>query len=74
MTRAYITIDTRELASVSDAELFGRLASRLPFAMEPAQRAAWEYQIAHLREVAADLPPAHFFMEFLIPRMGRRVV
>lgn len=72
MTRAYITINTRELASVSDAELFGRLASRLPFAMEPAQRAAWEYQIAHLREVAADLPPAQFFMEFLIPRMGRR--
>ena len=72
MNRAYIAIDTRELASVSDAELFGRLASRLPFAMEPAQRAAWEYQISHMREVAIDLPPAHFFMEFLIPRMGRR--
>lgn len=72
MNRAYISIDTRELASVSDAEMFGRLASCLPFAMEPAQRAAWEYQISHLRHVAADLPPAHFFMEFLIPRMGRR--
>lgn len=72
MNRAYIAIETRELDSVSNAELFGRLASRLPFAMEPAQRAAWEYQIGHLREVAADLPPAHFFMEFLIPRMGRR--
>lgn len=72
MNRAYISIDTHELSSLSDAELLGRLASRLPFAMEPSQRAAWEYQIRHLREVAAELPPAHFFMEFLIPRMGRR--
>lgn len=72
MNRAYIAIDTLELETVSDAELLGRLASRLPFAMEPSQRSAWEYQIGHLRKVAADLPPAHFFMEFLIPRMGRR--
>lgn len=34
---------------------------------------AWEYQITHLRELAEDLPDAHFFLEFLIPRMGRRV-
>jgi len=72
MNRAYISIDTGKLRSLSDAELLGRLASRLPFAMEPSQRAAWEYQIRHLRQVASELPPAHFFMEFLIPRMGRR--
>ena len=72
MNRAYVSIDTRELVLVSDAELLGQLALRLPFALEPTQRAAWEYQITHLREVAVELPPAHFFMEFLIPRMGRR--
>ena len=52
--------------------LFGKLAARLPFALEPAQRTAWEFQIQHLRELAAQLPDAHFFLEFLIPRMGRR--
>ena len=72
MNRAYVTIDTGDLTAISDAELLGRLASRLPFAMEPSQRSAWEYQINHLREIAAGLPPARFFMEFLIPRMGRR--
>lgn len=46
--------------------------SHLPFALEPSQRAAWNYQIQHLRELARELPDAHAFMEFLIPRMGRR--
>ena len=72
MNRSYISIAAADVAQARDAELFGQLASRLPFALEPAQRSAWEYQIAHLRELAVDIPRAHFFMEFLIPRMGRR--
>lgn len=72
MNRSYVAIAAADVAQTSNAELFGQLASRLPFALEPAQRSAWEYQIAHLRELATELPGAHFFMEFLIPRMGRR--
>lgn len=72
MSRAYVSLGTADLSHVTDAELLGRLASKLPFSLEPAQRAAWEYQVDHLRHLAAELPPAHFFMEFLIPRMGRR--
>lgn len=72
MNRAYVSIATRELPHITDAELLGHLAARLPFALEPAQRAAWEFQIKHLRELACELPDAHYFMEFLIPRMGRR--
>jgi hypothetical protein len=72
MNRAYVSIAACSVDQTSDAELFGQLASRLPFALEPAQRAAWEYQIQHLRSLAIQLPAAHFFIEFLIPRMGRR--
>lgn len=72
MNRAYVSIAAQQVSQVSNAELFGQLATRLPFALEPAQRAAWEFQIEHLRELALALPDAHFFMEFLIPRMGRR--
>lgn len=72
MNRAYLSLCTHDVVTLSDAELFGRLASHLPFALEPAQRAAWNYQIKHLRELARELPDAHVFMEFLIPRMGRR--
>ena len=72
MHRAYLAIDADTLPGKSDSELLGELAGRLPFALEPAQRTAWIYQIRHLREIAGDLVGACFFMEFLIPRMGRR--
>lgn len=72
MDRAYISISPHGLASTSSDQLYGQLAGRLPFAVEPSQRAAWEFQIRHLRSFASDLPDAHFFLEFLIPRMGRR--
>jgi hypothetical protein len=42
------------------------------FADEPTQKAAWRAEIAHLQPIAARLPNAHFFLEFSIPRMGRR--
>ena len=72
MDRTYISISAQEVSAASNAELFGRLALKLPFAIEPAQRAAWGYQIGHLRVLAMELRSAQFFMEFLIPRMGRR--
>ncbi|WP_245829340.1 DUF2075 domain-containing protein [Novosphingobium mathurense] len=72
MDRAYLSLAAPEVDRTSDAEFFGHLASKLPFALDPKQSAAWTYQIAHLRSLAAALPEAHFCLEFLIPRMGRR--
>jgi hypothetical protein len=72
MERAYLSIAANDVAAQTDNDLFGRLARALTFAVEPTQKAAWLYQIAHLRSLSADLPNAHFYMEFLIPRMGRR--
>jgi hypothetical protein len=72
MQRYYLAISAAEVENASTDALFGQLASKLPFAVEPTQSAAWQYQIGHLRELATDLPDAHFFLEFLIPRMGRR--
>ena len=72
MDRAYVSIAASDVQISSDGELFGQLAAKLPFALEPNQKVAWEYQIRHLRQLAVALTGAHFFMEFLIPRMGRR--
>ncbi|OBX18820.1 hypothetical protein A9995_09660 [Erythrobacter sp. QSSC1-22B] len=72
MHRTFITLSASEVRTFSDAEIYGQLAGKLSFPIEPAQRSAWNYQIKHLRELARDLPDAHFSMEFLIPRMGRR--
>lgn len=72
MDRTYLAIAASAVQDANDNALFGELSRKLGFALEPAQAAAWEYQIKHLRELAAALPQAHFCMEFLIPRMGRR--
>lgn len=72
MRRAYTSMPAHEVPRRSDAEIYGQLALELPFAVEPSQRAAWEFQIRHLRSLARELPNAYFFLEFLIPRMGRR--
>lgn len=71
MYRTYLSIAAAAVPAFSDSHLFGLLAQKLPFAIEPTQSAAWQYQIRHLRELAPELPGAYFFMEFLIPRMGR---
>jgi len=72
MDRAYLSLPAANVLTMGDDALYGQLAKKLPFAVEPSQRAAWEYQIGHLRELAAALPTAYFLLEFLIPRMGRR--
>ena len=72
MHRAYLSLNASDAINRSENDLYGQLASKLPFAVEQAQRAAWIYQIRHLRQLATELPNAYFFFEFLIPRMGRR--
>ena len=71
--RAFLSIASHEVAHKNDAEMLGCLSKEMPFSLEKTQTHAWEYQIKHLRDLAADFPAAHFYMEFLIPRMGRRV-
>jgi hypothetical protein len=72
MERAYLSIAAADVPKSSDAALFGELTSRHRFDLDPGQSSAWKYQIAHLRALAEELPDTHFFIEFLIPRMGRR--
>jgi hypothetical protein len=72
MKRAYVSVSAADVPSRSDHDFLGRLTAGLPFSVEQTQRAAWDYQVQHLRAPAHDLPEAHFFLEFLIPRMGRR--
>jgi hypothetical protein len=72
MQRAWFDAPSAGFAAADPVAIFGALAQSLPFAMEPAQDAAWRFEIAHLQSIARLLPAAHFFLEFAIPRMGRR--
>ncbi len=73
MTRAYYSTSSAHLATAAPDAILGALARQLPFPVDPPQRAAWILEIAQMRALAVEFPEAHFFFEFAIPRMGRRV-
>lgn len=72
MKRAWADAPADLFAARSPQQLLGELTANTSFAAELAQIEAWKFTIGHLQAVAAALPDAHVFLEFAIPRMGRR--
>jgi len=52
MRRAYLSISALEVSHLTDSDLFGQLTGASPFAEEPLQIGAWQYQLRHFRELA----------------------
>ena len=58
---------------LTDPDLvLGTLVAHHDFDLEGAQRRAWQRQIRHLQKVVAEFGDGHLFLEFAIPRMGKR--
>jgi hypothetical protein len=72
MQRAWYQADAKTIAAADPLAILGALMRASSFPDEPTQKAAWQVEIDHLQPIAAALPNAHFFLEFSIPRMGRR--
>jgi hypothetical protein len=72
MKRAWADAPAEIFAALSQQQLLGELLTHTQFAAELSQIEAWKFTIRHLQALASALPSAHFFMEFAIPRMGRR--
>jgi len=72
MKRAWADAPAEIFAALHPDRLLGELAARTQFAAELAQIEAWKFTIRHLQSLAGALPGSHIFMEFAIPRMGRR--
>lgn len=72
MKRAWFDAPADVFAKAAPALILGHLTSATQFPAELAQIAAWQFSIRHLAGIAAQLPNAHVFLEFAIPRMGRR--
>lgn len=72
MQRAYHHANGAVFSTTNADQILGALTKALPFPVEPAQREAWLFEIGHLKKLGASLPEAHIFLEFAIPRMGRR--
>lgn len=52
--------------------ILGQLVVHHPFDVGSKQRDAWLHQIEDLKLLASAVPLSHFFLEFSIPRMGKR--
>jgi hypothetical protein len=72
MVRAYYANNASDFPQDESDAVLGRLVGQSPFEITPAQLHAWRREITFLRELAPHVPDAHFFLEFSIPRMGRR--
>ena len=72
-TRSYYGATIAEFLARIDLEsIFGTLAANCGFALQDTQRLAWQFQIEHLSKVLVGRAAGHLFMEFQIPRIGRR--
>jgi hypothetical protein len=72
ISRACYQAGTGEFLLTSPAAVLGELVAHHTFAVDENQRRAWQAEIEHLQQVATDLPNSFFFLEFAIPRMGKR--
>ena len=75
VTRAWYGAPIAQFLSASADHVLGALANgsgRANTSVEPAQSAAWLREIEILKDNLAGLT-GHIFLEFTIPRMGRRI-
>ncbi len=70
--RAWYSATVPEFLGTSPVEIVGRLVGNSDFAVLPTQRDAWLQQIHLLGEALRGIDGS-LFLEFSIPRMGRRI-
>ncbi len=71
--RAYYSDSIPAFLATSQSQILGELATRHQFALDILQRNAWIEEIANLQTYLHNLGHGHIFLEFAIPRMGKRV-
>ena len=71
--RAYYTASANLFVKQAPATILGELVAHHTFDVDLNQRGAWQAEITHLQQVVRPYPNAHVFLEFAIPRMGKRV-
>lgn len=72
MNRSYYSAPTVDFVRESPDTIFGGLSTNYDFPLELPQKRAWTFQIEHLADALKELPPGYLFLEFEIPRIGRR--
>lgn len=72
MRRSYYSQALTDFCEESDDSILGVLASSAPKDVTGTQRDAWMEQIRILKQLK-DLKSGHLILEYVVPRMGKRV-
>ena len=72
MKRWYFDCTLAKFQDQSPEAVLGHLAAKHDFTLDHLQRESWITEITHLRETLAGIFDGHLFLEYTIPRMGRR--
>jgi hypothetical protein len=70
--RWYWEASAEEFRRTESTAILGQLVLHHPFDVDSKQSDAWLHQIEHLKLLASAITRGHFFLEFSIPRMGKR--
>ena len=71
--RAYYQAEISTFLASNQDQILGELASQHQFDLDILQRNAWMEQILDLKRYLRDCRDGNIFLEFSIPRMGKRV-
>ena len=72
-SRAYFAAPIHHFVSSGDEAVLGALTAASEFAVDLSQRNAWQDEIRLLRSALSDIGPGELFLEFVVPRLGKRI-
>ena len=72
MNRYHYSASAKDFCQESDAEVLWPLSDANRQDLNHEQKAAWKKELLLLKATLANYPDAHLFLEFIIPRMGKR--
>jgi hypothetical protein len=70
--KAYYDAEVRDFLNEDDDRILGILTAGHHHSLEGQQRWAWQEQLKVLKQSLHNLQDGHLFLEFYIPRMGKR--
>ena len=72
-SRAYYSEKIEQFLVALDDEVLGHMAGQTEYPIDLSQRDAWIEQFRIMREALKDVV-GHLFLEFVVPRIGSRVI
>lgn len=73
VSRAYFADSIAEFLASDEAFVLGKLTEQSEFAVDILQRDAWLEEIRVLRQALAAFADGDVFLEFVVPRLGKRI-